>query len=91
MSLFAEKVEKFHFHILQLPKIHCSLHLNQMADIITQNKELWDEFKRNLQKRQVCTSLGTKEFLFAFLQNRMKVIEEPTNSIDKHINDSKIN
>ena len=78
-------------HPLKLLKTDSSFYLNQMANIITHNKELWDELRHKLQKRQVFTSLGTKEVLYEFLQKRTEGIEKLTNSMDAHVNDSKIN
>jgi len=75
------------------PETHlfCSTSLSQMANEITENKELWDEFRHELQKRKVVTSLATKEVLYEFSKERMNRIEKQTSSIDTNVYDNAFN
>jgi len=75
------------------PETHlsCSTSLGQMANEIIENKELWNEFRHELQKRKVFTSLATKEVLHEFSKARMKQIEEQTSSMDTYVYVSAIN
>jgi len=43
-----------------------------MAEKITEKKELYDEFRLELQKRRVITSLAAKEVFFEFLKTRVE-------------------
>ena len=70
---------------------YCSTSLSQMAQEIIENKELWDEFRHELQKRKVVTSLATKEVLYKFSKVRMKRIEEQTSSMDTNVYDNAFN
>jgi len=68
------------------PDFYSSAYLHKMAKTITEDKKLWNEFRQELQKRQVVTGLATKEVLLEFVETRMKDTEGLTHSIDKDAN-----